>query len=65
MLFNEQVTTASIAFKLAVSVAVFFVCSLFAMIIIYVETLQLRLKDHNVQNIKLLDGMHEGLLILS
>ena len=39
--------------------------SIIAMILVYIDILQLKLMDHNVQNSKLLDGMHEGLLILS
>ena len=35
------------------------------MMITYISQLQLRLRTFNLENIKLLDGMHEGLLILS
>ena len=38
---------------------------LVGMLSIYVVELQSRLFDSNVENLKLLDGMHEGLLILS
>ena len=42
----------------------FFMC-LVGMLSIYVMELQSRLFDSNVENLRLLDGMHEGLLILS
>ena len=38
---------------------------LVGMLSIYVMELQSRLFDSNVENLRLLDGMHEGLLILS
>ena len=44
--------------------SVLFMC-LLGMLIIYIMELQSRLFTSNVENIKLLDGMHEGLLILS
>ena len=37
----------------------------FAMAIIYISNLHTKLTTTNVENVKLLDGMHEGLLILS
>ena len=36
-----------------------------AMIFLFIAKLQTRLKSFNIENIELLDGMHEGLLILS
>ena len=43
----------------------FLVICLIAMSLVYIFQLQTKLRDLNVENIKLLDGMHEGLLILS
>ena len=39
--------------------------SLIALVLMYISSLHARMKIFNVENIKLLDGMHEGLLILS
>ena len=36
-----------------------------AIIILYISILHGKMKTQNDENIKLLDGMHEGLLILS
>ena len=38
--------------------------TLFAMLLIYIQTLHRRMRTFNFENVKLLDGMHEGLLIL-
>ena len=46
--------------------AIFFIVScIVAIMIIYVTKLHITLKTTNMENAKLLDGMHEGLLILS
>ena len=37
---------------------------LFSQIILYISTLHNKIKGYNEENIKLLDGMHEGLCIL-
>ena len=39
--------------------------SILAMILIYISSLHLKMYTLNIENMKLLDGMHEGLLILS
>ena len=51
---------ASFRFSLYVLVSFYF-----AMAIIYISNLHTKLTTTNVENVKLLDGMHEGLLILS
>jgi len=38
---------------------------MFALIIQYICELHNRIKGYNLENIRLLDGMHEGLLILT
>ena len=43
----------------------FMLIGLFATILKYIISLYDRIKVYNAENIKLLDGMHEGLLILS
>ena len=51
--------------KIFLLVGSFFVNSLIAAIISYITQLHGRIKTSNVENIKMLDAMHEGLLILS
>ena len=43
----------------------FFVITIIAMIILYISSLHDRMNINNIANIKLLDSMHEGLLIRS
>ena len=43
----------------------FFATTLIAMIIIYISQLHAQLEFSNEENVKLLDGMHEGLLIFN
>ena len=43
----------------------FFGLTLTGMIIIYISQLHAQLKFSNEENVKLLDGMHEGLLIFN
>ena len=58
-------TLYAIILKIALMIGVFFVNSLLAILILYISSLHARMKVCNTENIKLLDGMHEGLLILS
>ena len=43
----------------------FFACMLLAITIVYIQDLHSNLTTVNADNLKLLNGMHEGLLILS
>ena len=43
----------------------FLLNALFASALIYISTLHNKMNNINQQNMKLLDGMHEGLLIIS
>ena len=52
------------ATNLLIGAGFFLLVCFFAMGLFYVSKLHLQLKSYNVENIKLLDGMHEGLLIL-
>ena len=65
LIYEIDLTTMEIIWKIGLVIALFVFCSMFAMIILYISQLQLRLRTFNLENIKLLDGMHEGLLILS
>ena len=47
------------------SIAMLLFTSMLAIIILYISELHVRMKTYNMANIKLLDGMHEGLLIMS
>ena len=63
--FNQEITFKLASIKLFMVIGVFVLNSMIASVIIYIASLHDRLKVFNEQNIKLLDGMHEGLLILA
>ena len=58
-------TATFIAEAIMMTILVFTFMTVLAMLFRYVTTLHKRIQAYNVENIKLLDGMHEGLLILS
>ena len=61
---REPTVTYIVTNAVLILLTFFFMC-LVGMLSIYVMELQSRLFTSNVENLKLLDGMHEGLLILS
>ena len=50
---------------LMIAIIVFLSISTISMIMLYISELHLKMKIMNIENAKLLDGMHEGVLILS
>ena len=60
----KDVTFLMYATYFLIAIGFFLLICFLAMGLIYVSKLHLKLKGYNVENIKLLDGMHEGLLIL-
>ena len=65
IIYKAELTFYAIVIKLSIAVGFFLIICLICMSLLYVFKLQTKLRDLNVENIKLLDGMHEGLLILS
>ena len=63
--YLEPVTAGSIAVKVASAVGVLVIVSFAVVVIDIVAILHKKLQLANQQNIKMLDGMHEGLLILN
>ena len=59
-----NVKVAHVAFKLFFCIGFYLLILAIAMCVIYISQLHLKLKTFNVENSKLLNGMHEGLLIL-
>ena len=55
----------TIFFKTVLTIGVFLTLTLMAIIVLYTSQLRLRMQSFNSENVKLLDGMHEGLLILN
>lgn len=64
-IYKEELTVAAITMKVVLLVGIFFVNSVLAMLLRYISQLHARMDLANTENIKLLNGMHEGLLILS
>ena len=65
LLFKEEITASYIFARLMTTFFLLVFLMALAMMIKYMEILQMRLQELNIGNTKLLDGMHEGLLILS
>ena len=64
-IYEDEVTVFDIFEKLSLTILLFLICSMLAVLVLYISSLQMRMKSFNMENIKLLDGMHEGLLILT
>ena len=64
VIYKQEITVAVVATKLMYVVFVFALTSLISMVLLYISELHHKMKTSNVENVKLLDGMHEGLLIL-
>ena len=60
-----MLTAKAVILKLSIVLGALFVNCLLAMLIQYIASLQNRMKTFNIEKIKLLNAMHEGLLILS
>ena len=65
MVYNERLTFGSVIERTMLALFLFILSAMFSQMILYISTLHSKLKSFNSENIKLLDGMHEGLLILS
>ena len=65
LIYEKDINFTVFAVKLAVAAYTFAVNALVWMILLYISSLHSRMKSSNVENTKLLDAMHEGLLILS
>ena len=65
LIYTKEVTVNAFVFSLALALGQFLILSMIAMIPSNISTLHRKLKRLNEENINLLDGMHEGLLILS
>ena len=63
--FDEKMNLHLILIKLFMVAGTFAINALLSMILLYISSLHSRMKSSNVENTKLLDAMHEGLLILS
>ena len=64
-IYMQEISATFVGEIIMCVLLIFMFTTVFAMIILYISTLHVRIKAFNVENIKLLDGMHESLLILS
>ena len=64
IIFYQTLTFGTIISKVSLTVALFALCMTLAMMLEYIGGLHRRMKIKNTENVRLLDGMHEGLLIL-
>ena len=63
--YSPDITVSYILYATWVILFYFFALSLFSMVIVYIQDLHMTLTSVNAENFKLLNGMHEGLLILN
>ena len=65
IIFEDTLSFKSASIKLFVIICLFSILSSLAMILLYISELHSKMKQSIVDNKKLLNGMHEGVLILS
>ena len=65
IIFYQTLTFGTIISKVSLTVALFALCMTLAIMLEYIGGLHRRMKIKNTENVRLLDGMHEGLLIVS
>ena len=65
IVYDEKVNLHMFLIKFGMAAGTFAINALLSMIWLYINSLHSRMKSSNVENTKLLDAMHEGLLILS
>ena len=64
-IYRKELTTHLLIMLTMNPIIVFLSISVLAIVIQYISSLHVKIRVYNAENIKLLDGMHEGLLILS
>ena len=65
VIYDQEMTILSIVTKLFGGVAIFIVHTCLSILLLYISQMHSRMKSSNTENNKLLNGMHEGLLIVS
>ena len=64
-IYDTEVTAVSVGMALMIAIIVFFTILTMTFVMLYISELHFKMKTMNIENAKLLDGMHEGVLILS
>ena len=64
-IYEQQITLALTILKVISTCITFFTNSLFLALFQYINKMHLRMESQHIENTKMLDGMHEGLLIIS
>lgn len=65
VLFLKPLDFGFVSINLIIVLIYFLVTTILSMIFIYISELHKEMHTTNTENVKLLNGMHEGLLILS
>ena len=65
VLFLKPLSLKYVSFTLMIVLIYFIVTTILSMVFVYISELHTEMHTTNRENVKLLDGMHEGLLILS
>ena len=64
-IYDEKLSLHLVVIKLAMVVGAFVINALLSMMLLYIQSFHSRIKSLAKENTKLLDAMHEGLLILT
>ena len=65
ILYNQTTTALAIANRIPLCFAVFIFSAIVGMTVTYIVRIQGRMRNLIIENLKLLDGMHEGLIVIS
>ena len=65
LIYNLDITVGFVFNNLALTIGIFAVTNLFCMLLIYVARIKGKLVELLCENLKLLDRMHEGLIVIS
>ena len=65
LLYKEEWSVGMVGGKIFTALAVFLILSVFGMLVIYIVQIRGKLAQLMVDNLNLLNGMHEGLVVLS
>ena len=64
-IYMKPLTTSVVSFKIFLALVLFVAACIAGMVLIYISQLHATLDFTNKEHVKLLNGMHEGVLIFS
>lgn len=64
-IYNYKMSALAIALRIPISFTVFLFCTMFSMAVTFIVKIQGKMSNLIVENLKLLDRMHEGLIVIN